>query len=550
MRAAIYARVSPSNEKSEENETIGDQVEKLRKQIAKNGDSLIEIYQDEGYTGKAERRPDFDRLLDDAKLGKFDAVYFTKVDRLARSEGARVYCLKSLKKLGIKVYIGGEIIDETPEGKLMLKMLGSFAEYEAEQIVLRTTNGRWRQARAGKIIASKTRFGYKLEWINGKKEVVIDENEAKVVLYIYDLIFQKRSCFQVAKQLFDEGIKTRHGKNWDASTIKRILSDKTYTGVWHYGKRLAAEPKKKRKTYYTTINSSTIANPDKDSIIYYKIPAIISQGKFDAVQEVLKEIGKRRIGTKRFYLLNGILRCSKCGGKMYGRTLKDKRYNKYYLYYYCSTNSKFPFHQKTQCPTRQVRGKEIETTVWKAVRDLFQHPEEIMACQKAYLKENDSQGKIVEEKKSLLAELDKIRQNKVKLLELYEAGDIEKSLIKDRLNSWAGREQDINRKIEIIEKSASTTETNKHVVENLQKYGEAIRIGLGILTPEERKELIMGMLVSIDFNPDNRGINIIGSLRGLTGGFLHEKVEHLKSLNHYLQDNKEAYFSINVPVLY
>jgi len=533
-KVGIYSRVSPTSEESRENETIEDQVEKLTKLIARNEDILVEIYQDDGWTGKAERRPDFDRLLEDARIGKINTVYITKVDRLARSEGARIYCLKELKKSNLEVFIGGELIDNTSEGKLMIRILGSFAEFEAEQIVLRTTNGRWRSARDGKIIASVARFGYRLEWIQKGEEMVkivaIDENESKIVLYMFDLVFKLRSCHQVAKKLLEEDIKTRHGKNWDATTVKGVLTDKTYTGIWHYGKRLAVEPKKKKKTYYKCLNSSTMANPNKEDIIYYKIPAIVSEEKFNAIRELLKEISKRRVTTKRFWLLNGILRCAKCGAKMYGRNAYDKRYNRDYMYYYCSTNSK-PFH-KNPCPTRQVRAKDVEKLVWELVQNIFHDPEKVLSCNETYLKENYNRSKIANDKRLLLAELEKIRQNKIKQLELYEADDVmDKAIVKERLNFWSGKEQDIKKKLEVFEKSATDSEINRRIIENIKDYGEKMEIDLEKMSNEEKKELLMGMLVYVEFDQDSGGVNVVGSVEGIDSTNLPgEKVKVLKLL--------------------
>ena len=308
------------------------------------------------------------------------------------------------------------------------------------------------------------------------------------------------------------------------------MTDKTYTGIWHYGKRLAVEPKKKRKTYYRCLNSSTMANPNKDDIIYYKIPAIVSKERFDAVQELLKEISKRRVETKRFYLLNGILRCAKCGAKMYGRSLYDKRYNRYYTYYYCSTNSK-PFH-KAPCPTNQVRSKDVEKTVWEAVQNIFHNPENILSCNEAYLKENYNQDKIADEKRLLLAELEKIRQNKIKQLELYEIDDvIDKVVIKERLNFLSGKEQYLKKKLEVIDKSATSSEMNKHLVESVKEFGKLMEIDLEKMTDIEKKELLMGMLVYVEFDPDNMGVNVVGSIEGIdTANKLGKKLEVLKLL--------------------
>jgi len=139
IRAAIYARVSTTGK----GQDVGLQVDEL-KQLAKHrGWTVTDVYKDEGISGAKERRPGLDRALADAQAGRFDLLVVWKMDRLGRSLKHLLNTLDDLTtwNIGFVSVRDAGIDTTTPAGRLMLQMLGAFAEFERAIIQERVQAG-------------------------------------------------------------------------------------------------------------------------------------------------------------------------------------------------------------------------------------------------------------------------------------------------------------------------------------------------------------------------------------------------------------------------
>jgi len=84
MRAAAYCRVSTPAQGEEDKASIPEQIARIEKHCQGKGYSMADRYVDIGYSGAKSKRPEFQRMLNDAKKGKFDAIVCWKADRLSR----------------------------------------------------------------------------------------------------------------------------------------------------------------------------------------------------------------------------------------------------------------------------------------------------------------------------------------------------------------------------------------------------------------------------------------------------------------------------------
>jgi DNA invertase Pin-like site-specific DNA recombinase len=101
---------------------------------------VVEVYQDEGISG--DKRPGFDRMLQDASRRKFDVVMAWAIDRLGRSLVDLLDTIVHLQAVGADLYLDQQNIDTTtPAGKLLFQITGAFAEFERSMIRQRV-NGR------------------------------------------------------------------------------------------------------------------------------------------------------------------------------------------------------------------------------------------------------------------------------------------------------------------------------------------------------------------------------------------------------------------------
>lgn len=147
IRVAQYARVSREEQKLE------NQLLVLEKEVANHPDWIvIETYTDKA-SGANQNRPGLDRMMADAKAGRFDLIICTKLDRMARSVLNLANLCKELdnEHIGLK-FVEQAIDTTTPEGRMVRTMLGAIAEFELELIHSRTKDGQERARKEGKII--------------------------------------------------------------------------------------------------------------------------------------------------------------------------------------------------------------------------------------------------------------------------------------------------------------------------------------------------------------------------------------------------------------
>ena len=139
METAVYCRVS-TDEQAMEGYSIRGQVEKLKSYISAKSWSVFEVYLDEGISGKnITERPAINRMLDDIRAGNVQNVLVFKLDRLTRSVGDLVYLIDVFNENGCAFNSLMESLDtSTASGRMFIKIIGIFAEFERENIAERT----------------------------------------------------------------------------------------------------------------------------------------------------------------------------------------------------------------------------------------------------------------------------------------------------------------------------------------------------------------------------------------------------------------------------
>ncbi len=132
-----YARVSTQDQ---DNHT---QIEALRS-------AGCEIIFQEKASGGRWERPELHRLL--SQLRKGDIVVVWKLDRLSRSLKDLLHLLEKIEAARADFQSLTEAIDTiTPAGRMMMQIVGSFAEFERALLRERTQNGLEAARKAGRV---------------------------------------------------------------------------------------------------------------------------------------------------------------------------------------------------------------------------------------------------------------------------------------------------------------------------------------------------------------------------------------------------------------
>ena len=176
MKVALYARCS-----TRDKQDVTTQLMPLQDFAQHRKAEIATEYVDIGWSGGKEQRPQLDRLMDDARKKRFDAVVVARFDRFARSTKHLLKALEEFQKLGIDFVSVNESIDTTtPIGKMVFTIIAAVAEMERSLIRERVQAGVDRARRQGKTL--------------GRPRALVDEEK------IYNLVTGGQSLKSVAKQ--------------------------------------------------------------------------------------------------------------------------------------------------------------------------------------------------------------------------------------------------------------------------------------------------------------------------------------------------------------
>ena len=199
MKVAIYSRKSKFTGKGD---SIENQVQ-LCTEYAKNlGVTDILVYEDEGFSGKNINRPQFMKMMEDAKLKKFDTIICYRLDRISRN----VSDFSSL----IDESINEQFDTTTPMGRAMMFISSVFAQLERETISERVRDNMRELAKDGKWLGGQLPLGYDNEEVkyiaDGKERryfvLKVNEDEIKLVNDIYNKFLELRSLTKVSEYLY------------------------------------------------------------------------------------------------------------------------------------------------------------------------------------------------------------------------------------------------------------------------------------------------------------------------------------------------------------
>lgn len=238
-RIAVYSRKSKFTGKGE---SIGNQVELCKEYIGMHygaeARERILIYEDEGFSGKNLNRPDFKRMMEDAKEQKFKAIVVYRLDRISRNISDFSGLIEELAHMGIAfVSIREQFDTSTPMGRAMMYIASVFSQLERETIAERIRDNMHELAKTGRWLGGTTPTGYASEsvrtvTIDGREKKVcrlkLIPNEAQIVRMIYDLYITNESLTFTEGVLLELGIRTKNDKYFSRFSIKAILQNPVY----------------------------------------------------------------------------------------------------------------------------------------------------------------------------------------------------------------------------------------------------------------------------------------------------------------------------------
>ncbi|MGN0974081.1 MAG: recombinase family protein [Bacilli bacterium] len=317
MKAGLYARVSTDSQL--EGYSIDAQKEFLLSYAKSKDYTEFEYYIDGGYSGKDLNRPAIQKLIEDCKNHKIDAVFVFKLDRISRSQRDTLYLIEEVfNKYNVSFISMRENFDtSTPFGKAMIGVLSVFAQLERETILERTRIGLKKRAEAGLWRGGgKIPFPYRYDRNTG---TLIPIPEQVELLHKMISLYISGKSFNAIGDIV----------GMDESLVETRILSITNTGKVPY----------------------------KDEVYEGKHEAVVS----DELYEEILRVNKVRSHEKyeRHYLLSGKVFCGHCGAKY--------RYQKWgkrlIMYCYSQQKSKPRYIKDPNCNNKRWDTFEVEDAV-------------------------------------------------------------------------------------------------------------------------------------------------------------------------------------------
>ena len=279
----------------------------------------FEYYIDGGYSGKDLNRPAIQKLIEDCKNHKIDAVFVFKLDRISRSQRDTLYLIEEVfNKYDVSFISMRENFDtSTPFGKAMIGVLSVFAQLERETILERTRIGLKKRAEAGLWRGGgKIPFPYRYDRNTG---TLIPIPEQVELLHKMISLYISGKSFNAIGDIV----------GMDESLVETRILSITNTGKVPY----------------------------KDEVYDGKHEAVVSDELYEEILRVNKVRSREKY--ERHYLLSGKVFCGHCGAKY--------RYQKWgkrlIMYCYSQQKSKPRYIKDPNCNNKRWDTFEVEDAV-------------------------------------------------------------------------------------------------------------------------------------------------------------------------------------------
>ena len=480
-RAAIYARVSDKSQDTEEKTSISEQISDMEAHCQRRGLTITARYQEVG-RGWSKNRPEFQRMLADAKRGRFDTVVCWKSDRLSRGMYPAAALMEVIEAYQIDLEAVMDAIDMKTFG-----LMAAIGKIELDNFRERASMGKRGSAKQGRIPVNNVPFGYRLG--EGRRPEIV-EADAEVIRRVFHMCVHKgMGAPAIAKQLTAEGVPTpRAVGKWLDGTVTRILRHEAYRGTWWFGKVRHVATEHGMRRY---------ARPE-DEWVEVPFPRIVD----DEIWEQAQEAKKRRLtrsgrNTKIFYLLQHLVRCAECGllmGCRANRRQTSSRNGKVFRYeldtpnrYYCCYGM---MTQGVRCRERPyIRAERLEALVWGEVKKVLENPDMIVASIEAL----DSQAKgggLADEIAKAERDLQKVQMEEDRAIRLFVSGKITEKQLDHQRRFITERLETLRAKLDDHRARESAQAEKRAQAEHVVEWSRRASGKLDGLSDEGRREVL------------------------------------------------------------
>uniref|UniRef100_A0A5Q5BTJ9 Recombinase n=2 Tax=unclassified Mycobacterium TaxID=2642494 RepID=A0A5Q5BTJ9_MYCSS len=294
--AAIYARISADVEGT--GLGVARQVQDCRKLAADRGWQVGDEYVDNdvsAYSGKPRR--EYARMLDDLKSGARDAVIVYNLDRLHRRPVELEEFVALCESVGVRdvATVTADIDLGNDDGLFMARIFAAFAAKESGRKSARIRRKMLQNAEQGLPHGSARPFGYEPD------KITVCSKEAKVIREMVARYLAGASIRSLTIWLNDAGLAPAVAKSWQTTAVRQILASGRIAGLReHHGEVIGPAA----------------------------WPAIITHAERDRILARMTARSVTKTRAPRTYLLSGLLRCGRCGNRLFSQARHNNPQNR------------------------------------------------------------------------------------------------------------------------------------------------------------------------------------------------------------------------------
>ena len=375
FRAAIYCRLSKDDDLDGESASIANQRDMLEHYCEKQGWEVVEVYQDEGYTGLNMERPDLKRMIKAIERRQVNLVITKDLSRLGRNYLQTGYLIEDFfPRNGVRYIAMNDGIDTLRENNDIAPFKNILNEMYSKDISKKVHSSYLLKAQKGEFTGCVAPFGYRKD-PEDKNHLLVDEETAPIVRQIFRWALEGHGPNFIRRRLEEQkvpcptwwnrergirNVRTKWEKQdpekgrymWDFSVIKDILMNPVYAGA------IASQ----KKDYRFKIGTIGEKKPQDWIVVEQRHEPLIDRKSFAIVQDKLKSRQRPRQNGETS-LFAGLIKCGECGKSLTIRTTHAKHPQQIYA---CKTYGAFG---KTHCSQHRVEYDTLYRLVLNKIRE-------------------------------------------------------------------------------------------------------------------------------------------------------------------------------------
>lgn len=442
--------------------------------------TLTAQYIDEGITGtSAEKRPQFMKMVEDARQKKFNMIITREVSRFARNTVDTLQYTRLLKEYGVEVFfLNDNIKTFDGDGELRLTIMATLAQDESRKTSIRVKAGQQTSMQNGVFYGNGNILGYD----RVGKEMVINPEQAKTVRMIYDMYLSGMGVTAIQYELEKAGRLTAMGKErWFASYIAKMLRNSFYCGIITYHKEYTPDFLKQKKIKnYGDLEYVQVQGTHEPIVTVEEYEQV--QKLMDAKSALMKNHnkGKRRVGRMQHTTAYGRLMICQCGNKFNLRFhSRDGRTDGVDYQCYTSVNRGSVTKRLNKgisiehsCESPYIQGWKLEMMAEQVFDRYIENADKVMDLSYAMLEKHIADQEELPDNTDVIqrkqGEIEKLMNKRTNLIEMRAEGDIDKEMFRSKKQEIEDRVAKLTEEIKGLQPEKELTSNEDYSVKLLE----------------------------------------------------------------------------------